>query len=411
MVQMSTILFIAAFIALILSAGCMQSAQAPAGEQTSTAGTPAVIMTVPFAPVPVTSTNGTNLAYELELTVPANMTLVPEKIEIIDPATGTVLYTPAAEILKKTFMPASDPLPTAEEIAAGTLKNPVPRIFIWFQVSPDAVPDRLVHRVTLNRSASGLPQVTVTGGEVVVQKDLKPVVLGSPVRGEGWFVIETTETTTHHFLAPVTFNGKTTVPQRFAQDWGYIDPVTGQAVSGNATLAKDYLGYGKELYAVADGTIVDARDGLPDLEYAYNTPPINLSTAAGNYVILDIGNDKYACYAHMIPGSLRVKKGDTVREGDVIGLMGNSGNSDIPHLHFQVVTGAPSFFRGEGYPQVFRSFDLIGTMNMTLAEERSAQPGFTAIGMFGEFGDYIDFLSEPVPQKEKLMENWAIIRT
>jgi hypothetical protein len=393
-------------IALVLVAGCTQ----PASSQQDNPETVAVNMTVPFGPIPVESTNGVNLAYEIELATRETAKPVVEKVEVIDPATGIILYTPDAEILKKTVMPASDPLPTAEEMAAGTLKNPVPRIFIWFQVSPDAVPDRLVHRITLNRSVNSLPLLTVTGGEVVVRKDLKPVVLASPVRGEGWFVIETTETTTHHFLAPVTMNGRTTVPQRFAQDWGYFDPVTGRAVSGNATLAKDFLGYGKELYAVADGTIADARDGLPDLEYSYNTPPVNLSTAAGNYVILDIGNEMYACYAHMIPGSIRVKKGDTVKEGQVIGLMGNSGNSDVPHLHFQIVTGAPSFFSGEGYPQVFRSFDLIAKMNMTLVEERSAQPDFSATKLFDEFGDYVVFLNEPVPQKEKLMENWAFIR-
>lgn len=54
----------------------------------------------------------------------------------------------------------------------------------------------------------------------------------------------------------VTINGVTTVDQRFAQDWSYISPTTGQVVQGDVNLTKNYLGYGKELFAIADGTVV-----------------------------------------------------------------------------------------------------------------------------------------------------------
>ena len=66
------------------------------------------------------------------------------------------------------------------------------------------------------------------------------------------------------------------------------------------------------------------------LIYPIRTP----ETLAVNFVIVDIGNRKYACYAHIVNGSVRVKAGDTVREGQVLGLMGNSGNSDLLHLHY-----------------------------------------------------------------------------
>ena len=52
----------------------------------------------------------------------------------------------------------------------------------------------------------------------------------------------------------------------------------------------------------------------------------------------------------MIPGSITVSIGDTVSEGQVIGLVGNSGNSDLPHLHFQVVTERHHIAGAEGYP-------------------------------------------------------------
>ena len=392
-------------ICVILAAGCTQ----PAVDQQKTPETPVLTMSVPVAPVPVASTNGVNIAYELELKNPGDMILAPEKIEVIDQATGKIIYTPDAEVLKKTFQRASSPLPTAAEMINGTLKVPVPRISIWFKVSPDAVPDKLVHRLTLNRSASGLPPLSVTGGEITVQKNLQPVVIGSPMRGAGWVAMETTEPTTHHFLMPVTINGGTTVDQRFAQDWFYIDPVTGQVATGGVNVTQNYLGYGKELLAVANGTVVDIRDDLPD-NGIYNVPPFSFATGPGNNVVIDIGNNKYACYVHTIPGSIRVKKGDTVKEGQVIALLGNSGQSDIPHLHFEVVTGKPAIIGSEGYPFVFRSFDLIAKFNQTLLDQRSASPDYTSEKYWSEFGEFIQFNSQPVPQQNKLQENWAIVR-
>jgi hypothetical protein len=409
------IFIIVIVIAAVLGAGCTQpAAPEPATQQPVTPpqapAVPVVNMTVPFAPVPVPSTDGVNLAYELELTPSGDQEIVPEKVEVTDPATGKVLYTPNAELLKFIYIPASDPAPTADELRSGTGKLPLPRITLWFRVSRDAVPARLSHRLTLNRSASGLPPVIVTGGNVTVRRDLNPVVIGSPVKGPGWTALETTSPWTHHFHAQVTMDGVTRVPQRYAQDWIYLDPITGQAAGGDAGIAKNYFGYGKEIYAVADGTVVDVLDGLPDVEKIFSAPPATVPTMAGNYVIIDIGNKKYACYAHMVPGSIRVKKGDIVREGQMLGQMGNSGNSDLPHLHFQVVTGTPSFLGAEGYPHVYRSFDLIGGVNQTLGEEMASRPGYDINRLWAEFGDTVMFLPERVTYNNRLTENWAVVR-
>ncbi len=400
-----SVLIIIIGIAVILAAGCTQ----PVSEQKQAPGTPVVTMTNPVAPIPVASTDGINIAYELELNTPNDMKFLPEKIEVIDSSTQKILFTPTAEVLAKSFKPAADPPLTSEEMMKGSLKVPTPRISIWFKVNPDAVPDKLMHRVTLNRTSSGLPPVTVTGGEVTVRKDVKPVVIGSPMRGPGWAVMETTSGTTHHFLMPVTMYNRTTVDQRYAQDWFYIDPVTGHASNGNVTLASDFYGYGKELLAVANGTVVDTLDGVPD-NPIYKLPPFAFETGTGNNVVIDIGNNKYACYCHIIPGSIKVKKGDSVKEGDVIGLLGNSGQSEIPHLHFEVVTDHPAIMGSEGYPFVFRSFDLIAEMNATLLDERTSRPDYTSQQYWKEFGDFVNFFKTPVPQQNKLQENSAIVR-
>ena len=314
-----------------------------------------------------------------------------------------------SELLAALYHPAASvPPPTPAELRNGTGKVPLPRVSIWFVVSPDAVPDRLSHRLTLNRTTAGLPPLTITGGEVAVRRDLSPVVVGSPVHGPGWLAMETTSPFTHHFGAQITMNGVTRVPQRYAQDWIYIDPATGQAAAGNATLARNYYGFGREIYSVADGTVVAAGDGLPDIGTIYSAPPPTIDTLAGNFVIVDIGNRKYACYAHMVNGSVRVKAGDTVREGQVLGLMGNSGNSDLPHLHFQVVTDTPSFLGAEGYPHVYRSFNVTGMVNQTRAVERQSSPGYTMNQLWSEFGSFVEFFPGRSPRRTG---SWRTMRS
>lgn len=72
-------------------------------------------------------------------------------------------------------------------------------------------------------------------------------------------------------------------------------------------------------------------------------------TLPGNHVFLDLGHGIYAAYAHMFPGSIRVKPGQRVKAGQVLGKLGNSGNSAEAHLLFQIMN-APDFIASEGLP-------------------------------------------------------------
>ncbi|MDQ2771151.1 MAG: M23 family metallopeptidase, partial [Bacteroidota bacterium] len=128
----------------------------------------------------------------------------------------------------------------------------------------------------------------------------------------------------------------------------------------------NYYGYGAEVLAVAAGTVVAVQDGL-----AENVPqtkkwavPITLETIAGNYVLLDLGTGHFALFAHLQPQSLKVKVGDRVKFGQVLGLVGNSGKSELPHLHFQLVNAA-SPLGAEGIPYVLKSFLMQGTIKST----------------------------------------------
>lgn len=111
--------------------------------------------------------------------------------------------------------------------------------------------------------------------------------------------------------------------------------------------------------AVANATVVDVNDGIPENDPTSNNKavPITLETAPGDYIILDLGSGRFAFYAHLQPKGIRVKVGDKVRRGQVLALLGNSGNSDAPHLHFHVTDGN-SPLGAEDLPYVIESFEM-----------------------------------------------------
>jgi murein DD-endopeptidase MepM/ murein hydrolase activator NlpD len=156
--------------------------------------------------------------------------------------------------------------------------------------------------------------------------------------------------------------GRLHIAQRFATDWVKID-ANGKTFAGDPKDNKTYFAYGSDALAVADATVTAIKDGIPE-----NTPgpdsravPITLETFGGNHVILDLGGGRFAFYAHLQPGSLKVKAGDKVRKGQVLGLVGNSGNSTEPHLHFHV-SDANSPLGSEGVPYVLDSFEVLSNI-------------------------------------------------
>src|SRR5262249_45433796 len=121
--------------------------------------------------------------------------------------------------------------------------------------------------------------------------------------------------------------------------------------------ARVVFSYGQPLIAAADGTVVVARDGIPDTPPPHDPPP-PLAGLPGNYVTLRIRPGIYLIYAHMQPGSVRVRVGERVRRGKMLGLLGNSGASATPHLHLQVQIGRS--FVSDGLPFVFGRFQFLG---------------------------------------------------
>ncbi len=122
----------------------------------------------------------------------------------------------------------------------------------------------------------------------------------------------------------------------------------GQTHTSDGAKNTDYFVYGAPVVAAAAGTVLVVIDGVPD-----NDPPrMNRDIVPGNLIVIDHGNGEYAHYAHLVPGSARVRAGQRVKAGDVLGSVGNSGNSSEPHLHFHVQDGA-RIDEGAGVDVVF----------------------------------------------------------
>jgi hypothetical protein len=162
----------------------------------------------------------------------------------------------------------------------------------------------------------------------------------------------------HHRRGVLVLNGQLTLSRRFAVDWMRYEK--GTMISGDKHDPRAYYAYAQPVFAVADATVVKARDELPD-----NIPdlpgkfhpavPITMDTVGGNTVLLDLGGGQYAWYFHLKPGSLRVRSGEHVRRGQPLAQIGCSGDATVPHLHFEVTTGT-TLASGDGVPYVIEHY-------------------------------------------------------
>jgi murein DD-endopeptidase MepM/ murein hydrolase activator NlpD len=93
------------------------------------------------------------------------------------------------------------------------------------------------------------------------------------------------------------------------------------------------------------------------LKNAFTFSPDRLPSILGNHVIMHSG-EIFAGFAHLVPGSVAVEAGQTVRRGDVLGRVGHTGNSTSPHLHFQLMD-SPELITAKGVPCAFRAYEVL----------------------------------------------------
>jgi hypothetical protein len=118
------------------------------------------------------------------------------------------------------------------------------------------------------------------------------------------------------------------------------------AMVGQGDAPEVVAGWGRPIIAPAAGEVVVARKDRPDQPITgvsdpkYFVPEFPQGGDPGNHLVIDHGSGEFSMLAHLQHGSVRVRVGDRVAQRQVLGLLGNSGDSNTPHVHHQLQSGA-----------------------------------------------------------------------
>ncbi len=157
------------------------------------------------------------------------------------------------------------------------------------------------------------------------------------------------------------------------------------ASKSSPTKLSDYYIFQREIMAVGDGIVEETGNKFPEAEMS---DPQNFSEeffaelrkelvpkigfknfTCGNYIIINHNNGEFSFYGHLSEGSMQVKVGDEVKQGEIIGKVGNTGHSTEPHLHFHLMD-SKDFLEANGLPLMFENVP-VDMMSIDLAESNS----------------------------------------
>jgi len=319
---------------------------------------PRVEVVCPSAPLPVKLAEQQVLVYELHVT---NFDMVPlrlNRLEVFaDSDQSQPLSILSGDELSAIMLDVGSEMGAKGSPTIAPGKRTV--IFMWIKEPSDKrAPVILRHRMVF---ATGPPdssgETVLENFPVSVSPDSAPL-LGSPFDGGVWFAGNGPSNDSDHRRTITAIDGHIDIAQRFAIDWVKVGP-NGDSHHDGTARNENWWGYGEPIHAVADGEVTKLVDGIPE-----NTPrvlpkTVTLDNIAGNYVTIRIAAGRYATYAHLQNGSIRVHLHDQVHGGDVLGRLGNSGNATGPHLHFQLTDGN-SVLQSEGVPFIFNKFTYLG---------------------------------------------------
>ena len=360
---MGVVLLTAAFTFLL--SGCASGQPEPS--QASPPELPAateeiftpVVGAVLAEPYAVPSTDGnTHLAYELVLTNVMGQSLTLDGVSVA--GDGKPLLSLDGEDLTPWVRPLGAAAPSR-------ILAPGQQALVTMDVvvaSPEESPQVLTHTLELTPEQAMPPMV----GEKITQqvapsivRPEAPVVIGSPVRGDAWLDGNSCCEVTPHRSAINPINGSLFAPERFAIDFVQVDS-SGKIFDGPIDDFASYEYFGADLFAVADGPIVSMRWDLPDEQPGAHPVGLELAEYGGNHIVQDIGGGNYAFYAHLQGDNAEgLEVGQELKRGDMIAKLGNSGNTDMPHLHFHVMD-SPLPLASNGLPFLLDQFELAGTV-------------------------------------------------
>jgi len=257
-------------------------------------------------------------------------------------------FAPARLLGSDTPLSASTTLGPGEALL-------LPQQFVAYRGAGDTI------RVEVKTEGDPTPSV----GNLPIRRGHAPGEFRFPLEGR-WFVGAAASVHGHHRWA---------VPQEFALDISRLGE-GGRTYRGDGTRMQDYYAYGATVLASAEGEVVKAVDGIADNVAMLRAPGEALAAyldrlregqaqllaggldqISGNHVVIRHADGVFSVYAHLQPGSLKVAVGDRVTSGQAIGLLGGSGNSTEPHLHFHLCDGADALDCA-GLPVAFSNVEL-----------------------------------------------------
>lgn len=300
----------------------------------------------PFKPTIFKAGGYDYLLYELHHQNFADSPLELRGIEVLDADGGVIASLSGDGLLENlNFIGAEK---SKDSLSLGSGRLAVAFMCVAFERS--SVPKELSHRIQLAGSFAN--------GPTIGTRSAKLKVLAPPVSGSNWMAVSALSKGSHHRSGLIVAGGMAQISRRYAVDWKRRQ--AGSFFSGEARDVRSYHTYGQPVLSVADARVVVAKDGYPDnvprTQAGFETAvPVTMESVAGNSIVLDLGHGQFAYYAHLKPGTVRVRVGDRVRRGQLLASIGNSGDSREPHLHFQVTTG-PEILASEGLPYVLDSF-------------------------------------------------------
>jgi hypothetical protein len=354
----------------------------------------------PNNPAPVLGTDRKyHVIYELRLSNRGPVPATLEQLQVLDADTNQPVRTyEGDELLARVRETGGTPASDAAIEPGGE------RLFFVDLALPLSanLPLVVAHRLSLQAARS--PRATTPSRVVYVIGPVSldgpaPPILVAPVRGNGWVVTNgccDVGNVDRSTILPV--NGGLWGPLRFAVDLMQLDD-NGLFVHDDPTQLTNFTSYGADVSAVAPGRVVALLDALPDQPVGGVVDPAGTTfeSADGNYIVVDHGNGAYAFYGNLQPGSLTVAVGDRVQRREVLGVIGNSGDSQYPHLHFRLMS-SPSPFGSDGLPFVLNGFSYEGDLNPV------------TFSLAGVFGNYLDSRqATPIPRRRELPLNLAIV--
>jgi hypothetical protein len=306
------------------------------------------------------------LVYELHITNFDTVSLRLNRVEIFANDGSDSLLTLADDKLSAAMVRVGAPMMMSSSPADANhdarIIDPGGRsvLFLWVELPANlTVPTSLRHRIIFSSTPAGATSpvdATLEDFQVSVSREPVPA-LSPPFRGGLWLAGDGPVNDSNHRRSIFAIDGHIYSPERFAIDWEKIG-ANNDTRNGGSARNENWWGWGEPVLAVADGDITEAVDEFPDNSPRV-LPPVTLDNIAGNHIVLRISQNRFVTYAHLQRGSIKVRAGDRVHRGDVLALLGNSGNSTGAHLHLQL-TDRNSVLQSEGVPFVLSGFTYLG---------------------------------------------------